>query len=802
MSRGSRTTTAIPPIPAPDGWVARWIEPVEAPGGPILARPAHHLAGSFDIGARVAAAFLHVTAHGLYEAFLNGTRVSDHELRPGFTAYRHRLQVQTYDVTELVTTGPNVLGALLSDGWWRGQHGIARQIDSYGATTALFAELHVQLGTGDEVVFATDASWRSTPSHILAADLVAGEVHDLRQQVVGWCEPGTDRAAWEPVRVADHGFDILVPTVGPPVRRIEELPAVSVTELGPGRHVVDFGQNSNGWIRLTDLGPAGTTLTVTYGEWLDPSGDVTQANVAHSDLAPDRGFPVPFQTDVVTSGGEGAIFEPCHSTKGFQYVRIEGHPGPLDAASITSVVVHTDLERRGGFACSDERLDRLHRAADWSFRGNACEIPTDCPTRERSGWTGDWQLSVGTAAYLYDVTDFSRRWLLDVVAEQRGDGAILHIVPDPHDMEAAGPDQPDLWRDMQGSAGWGDAVVHVPWELYRATGSLDVLVGPFAAMQRWVDFAAGRAAGGRHPSRIEGRPDPRPHETYLWDTGWHFGEWLEAGVDLNGEIARLLTMDHGPVATAYLYRSAAELAEIATLLDDEAVAQRYRTLAAQVLDAWRIEFLDADSRLVGTIATQANLARALTFGLVPDDARAATATDLVAAVRAADTHLGTGFLATPFLLPVLADHGHLDVAYELLLQDTPPSWLAMTEAGATTIWEEWEGVRSDGSVSASLNHYSKGAVVSFLHRYVAGLQIVEPGYRRFRVAPRPGGGLASARTHHHSPHGRIEVAWTLDVGTGRIDVTVPAGTAAELVLPDGVVEELTPGTHTRTWPAG
>jgi alpha-L-rhamnosidase len=781
----------MPALPEPTAWTAHWIEPVEPDDGPDAQRPAYHLAGEVVVEEPVMSAMLFATAHGIYEVFVNGTRVGDHELTPGFTAYHRRIEVQAFDVTHLVREGANALGALVSDGWWRGQHGIVRRLDAYGPTTAFLAELHLTLASGATRVVGTDESWRSTASHVLGADLIAGEVHDLRRRVAGWAEPRTDRTAWDGVTVADHGFAELRPSVGPPVRRVEELPAVRVTELAPRHHVVDFGQNTNGWIRLTDPGPAGTELSITYGEWVDPSGDVTIDNVSMAPFSAARDEPLTFQTDRVVSAGDGSWFEPRHSTKGFQYVRIEGHPGPLDPGSVTSVVVHSDLDRVGDFSCSDERIDRLHRVAVWSFRGNACEIPTDCPTRERSGWVGDWQLYVATAAELYDVTDWSLGWLLDLAADQLPSGAVTNIVPDPS------PDAP-IWSNGQGSSGWGDAAVHVPWELHLATGRTDVLREAYPAMCRWVDFAAGVAATGRHRSRVEARPDPLPHERYLWDSGWHFGEWLEPGTDMATVFGHLMTDDHGPVATAYLYRSADELSRIAGLLGDGEASARYAELTAHVLDAWRTEFVDDDGHVQP--ATQANLVRALAFGLAPDDLRARAADDLVALVRSAGTHPGTGFLATPFLLPVLADSGHLDVAYELLFQDTEPSWLHMSDS-TSTIWEDWDAVRPDGTANHSLNHYSKGAVISFLHRYVAGLQIVEPGYRRFRVAPRPGGGIRQARRHHESPFGRIEVEWHVERDHGQIELTVPPGTACELVLPDGASEDLPPGTHTRGWAA-
>jgi alpha-L-rhamnosidase len=775
-------------LPSSSEWQARWIEPSEPGDGPEVHRPAYHLAGEFIIEAPVVSARIRATAHGIYEVFLNGSRIGDVELAPGFTAYRKRIQVHTFDVTRLVVEGANALGALLSDGWWRGQHGIVRAIDPYGATTAFLAELHIALRSGETIVFGTDGSWRSAPSHILAADLIAGEIHDLRRLMKGWAHPGTDRSSWDTVRVVDHGYVELCAAVGPPTRRVEELPALSVTELAPNHHVVDFGQNSNGWARLTDLGPEGTTITVTYGEALDPvTGDVTQDNIKNAGATAAHHVPLPFQTDVVTSAGDGAVFEPRHSTKGYQYIRIEGHPGPLDPRSISSIVVHSDLQRIGGFACSDERINRLHRIAVWSFRGNACDIPTDCPTRERSGWVGDWQLYVDTAAYLYDVFDFSVKWLHDLAADQLSTGAVTNIVPDP---------SPDarIWKNGHASSGWGDAAVHVPWELYRATGRTDVLTDQLESMERWVDFAAGRALRGRHPSRVERNPDPLPHEQFLWDSGWHFGEWLEPGTDMDVIFRRLLVEDHGPVATAYLHRSARELAAIAAVLDDDEAAGHYGELAANVRDAWRTEFIDEKGHVQP--ATQANLVRALAFELVPEDLRSQTADDLVTLIRAADTHLSTGFLATPFLLPVLADTGHLEVAYELLFQDTEPSWLRMTESGTTTIWEDWDAVKPDGTVSHSLNHYSKGAVIAFLHRYVAGLQLVEPGYRRFRVAPHPGGGISWAETHHDCPHGPIGVRWEQQQDRLDVTVNVPPGTSADVVLPNGDTHTLTEGRHT------
>ena len=766
-------------------WRARWIAPVEGDDLPARQRPVHQLGGAVVVDGDVRSAQLHVTAHGIYEAFVNGARVGDLELTPGWTAYRSRLQVQTFDVAELLTAGANVVGALLSDGWWRGQSGVARRVDDYGTTTALLAQLEVTLADGRTLTVGTDGSWRSTPSHILRADLIAGEVHDLRRRV-DWSTCGS----WDPVRIEDHAYDRLVVSPAPPVRRIEDLRPASVRALGPGRWVVDVGQNISGWVRLGRLGPAGTEVRLTHGEWLDRDGDVTQEHLIARSISLE--VELPFQTDVVTSAGiDGDVFEPRHSTKGFQYVRVEGDLDDLTADDVTAVVVHTDMSPLGGFECSDERINALHRIADWSFRGNACDIPTDCPTRERAGWTGDWQIFVETAAFHYDVHGFTVKWLRDLAAEQRPDGKVTNLVPEPH----PGDDRPPgFWPLTEGSSGWGDAAVHVPWVLHRMTGDTRVLAEQYDSARRWVDYAAGAAATRRHHTRAARSPDPLPHERYVWDRDWHYGEWLEGGETVDQAIAKALDADPGPVATAYLHRSAQELAEIARILGHDDDGRSYAELAAHTADAWRIEFLADDGTT--TPDTQATYARALAFGLIPPDLRARAAIRLVQLVREAGNHLSTGFLATPFLLPVLAETGHLDVAYDLLFQDTEPSWLVMVDRGATTVWEEWGGVDVDGDPHASLNHYSKGAVISFLHQHVAGLQLLEPGYRRFRVAPRPGGGISSARAHHESPHGRIEVSWTLTGDVLTVDVAVPPGTTAEVVLPDGDPHELPPGHHT------
>ncbi len=767
----------------PSDWQASWVSPASEPGAPG-SRPAYRLRGQLVVERPVRRARAYATAHGVYELYVNGTRVSQDELTPGFTEYDRRTQVQTYDVTGLLGQGPHVVGAYLADGWYRGQVGITRAAGQWGNETALLAQVHLEHDDGTVTVLGTDAAWRWSASHIVAADLIEGQREDRRLVEPEWCTPSYDAASWTPVALTDDGYDALVCSPAPPVRAVQELRPVAVTQPRAGVQVVDLGQNVNGRVRLTDLGPRGTEIRLTHGEALDQHGDVTVEHLRPA--VPFLAEPLSAgQVDSVVSAGlEGDAFEPRFTTHGFRYVRVEGHPGRLDPADVTGVVVHTDLERRGGFQCDVERLNRLHDAAVWSLRDNACDIPTDCPHRERAGWTGDWQLYVPTASFLYDVAGFSRKWLRDVAVGQWPDGTVGNMAPMPR-AERTG-----FLERLNGSAGWGDAVVLVPWELFSEYGDTDVLDEMWPVMVAWLGRAERMAATGRHPDRVSRAAGAAPHERFLWDTGFHWGEWLEPGAEPT-DFPAFMAADKADVATAYFAWSADHLARVAAVLGRAADATRYARLSRRVVAAWRAEFVRA-----GRVEprTQANLVRALRFGLVPEDLRQPAADDLAALVVAADTHLATGFLATPDLLPVLADNGHLDLAYDLLLQDSAPSWLAMVDRGATTMWERWDGVDEHGTPHESLNHYSKGAVISFLHRYVAGLERLAPTWRRFRVRPRPGGGVRRASAYHETPHGTAAVEWRLGDEL-ELTVTVPPGCTAEVVLPSGATAPVGPGRH-------
>ena len=768
---------------------AVWISPVETEAAAPGMRPAYWLRSNFTWTTQDGKATIHATAHGLYELFVNGSRVGDEELTPGFTSYRKRLQVQSWDITDLLVSGENTIWVLLSDGWFRGRHGFERRADGFGRDTAFLAGV----STPARMLAVTNDAWRSSESHITRADLMDGQTVDFRLYHAR--NESTTPDGWVPAVTRQGGLydnrERLVGPDAPPVRRVEDLSPAGVSVPMPGVTVVDFGQNINGWVRLSELGPEGTLTTLRHGEVLDEAGLVSTENLRAFDFASKTPLPAGQVDEVISAGRPGDAFEPRHTTHGFRYVQLERRGSPVLPEDVTAVVVHTGLQRTGTFECSDSRLNALHDAILWSFRGNACDVPTDCPQRERSGFTGDWQVFVDTAALMFDVSGFSEKWLQDLTADQWPDGRVPTVVPNPAGDGPSG----NFFEDLAtGSAGWGDAAVLVPWSLWRAYGNKDALARALPSMRRWVDYAASAAASARHPDREAVQPTPQPHEKFLWDTGFHFGEWLEPDSPPNPDPSR----DHGIVATAFLFRSATLLARTANVLGEQETATAYQSLAASVRAAWQAEYLDTAGRL--SEESQGHYVRALAFGLVPPELEDLTAARLAELIRLNHDRLGTGFLSTGLLLPTLADHGYLELAYELLLASGTPSWLGMLESGATTMWEWWDGVTSSGA-RGSLNHYSKGAAGSFLSPHLAGIHIPEKpdeagtAYRTVTIAPQPGGGITSASAAVVTPHGRISSDWTSSHGVFSLHVQIPHAVRACVRLPDGSVHAVTGGSH-------
>ena len=761
-------------------WEAKWIEP-DWDEDPKVSRPCPYLRTAFSLKGRVKSARAYVTAHGLYELTLNDCPPGDDVFTPGFTAYEKRLQYQTYDVTALLQEGENVVGGILGDGWWRGKVGAASVRNTYGTRLALLMQLNIVYEDGSVDRVTTGEGWKATTGPILASDLKDGEIYDPRREMPGWDAPGYDDGEWRGVRVAPYGYENLVAAGGVPVRRHEELRPGKIIRTPAGETVVDMGQNFAGRVRLHVRGPAGTTVTMQHGEALDKAGNFTMKNLE---------MPAPLgekllQKDTYILKGDGEeCYEPRFTFHGFRYVKVKGYPGEPGTGDFTGVAIYSDMAPAGIFTCSDPAINQLQHNIAWSQKSNFLDIPTDCPQRERAGWTGDAQIFARTGSFIMDTSAFFTKWLKDLAAEQHPDGLVTNLVPDA--FKGAG----GFFARLEGSAGWGDAAVIVPWTMYQCFGDTRILEQQYASMKAWVDYESANAANVHWARKLEPSywlsKARRERQRFVWDTKYHWGEWLEPGtwtVSLVLDTVRRMIFSEPAVATAYLAYSSGLLAKIAYLLGKDVDAGEYAALHEKVKAAYRAEFVKASGRIVPD--RQASYVRALAFDLLPETQRQRTADRLAELVRKNGNHIGTGFLSTTFLCHVLSRYGHLDVAYDLLNQKTVPSWLYAVTKGATSIWESWDGIKEDGTPSMSLNHYSYGAVGSWLYQVVAGIEIdpESPGYKHFFIQPQPGGGLTQAQASYESVYGKIVSSWERSGMRMCVEITVPSNTQATVQLP-------------------
>ncbi|MFJ6693147.1 family 78 glycoside hydrolase catalytic domain [Streptomyces sp. NPDC091294] len=734
-----------------DDWTADFISPVGI-GGPQM--PAPVLSGSLKVPGEVRRARLYATAHGLYVATLNGRRVGDLVLTPGWTAYEHRLRYQTYDVTELARGGNNELEVLLGNGWYRGRLGFNGERALYGDRLALLAQLEVTTTDGQVHVLATDGTWTARESEVLADDLYDGQRTDLRRRGRGW------RAATGPVEVVAGDLTRLVAPDGPPVRVNRVLAAEKVWASPSGRTLVDFGQNAVGWVRLRVRGLApGSEVVVRHAEVLE-NGELGTRPLRTA-AATD--------TYLVADSGE-QVLEPSLTFHGFRYAEVSGVEG-LRAEDVESVVIGSDLRRTGWFTSSHELLDQFHENVVWGMRGNFVDVPTDCPQRdERLGWTGDLQVFAPTATFLFDSAGFLGSWLADLAAEQRPDGSVPFVVP-------------DVLRDPSPTAAaWGDAATIVPWVLYQRTGDRGILERQLPSMRAWVDRLARLAGKDR-----------------LWSGGFQFGDWLDPTAPPQDPFR--VKADPDVVASAHFARSADIVARAARVLGRRAEAERYEALAGEVREAFARAYVTPTGRVLSDAQTV--YALAVEWALLPDaDQREHAGRRLADLVRASGFRISTGFVGTPLVTEALTATGHSHVAYRLLLQTGCPSWLYPVTMGATTVWERWDSMLPDGSINpggmTSFNHYALGAVADWLHRTVAGLAPAAPGYREILVHPRPSADLTSASARHLTPYGEAAVAWERAGGMFRLDLRVPVGATGRVHLP-GTAEPVTVGHGEHRW---
>lgn len=740
-------------------WRAQWISP-DVIEDSTRSNPSPLLRTDFALDGTVASARAYVTALGLYEMQINGRRVGDQVLSPGWTSYDTRLQYQSYDVTDLVRRGPNAVGVTLGDGWYRGRLAWEKRRNTYGKQVALLAQIVVRYTDGREQVISTDDHWKASTGPILASDIYNGESYDARLEHAGWAEAAFNAAGWRAVRVTDHGKDMLVAPAGPPIRRIEEITPIKILRTPAGETVVDMGQNMVGWVRLRASGASGTTVTLEHAEVLDSKGNFYTANLRTAQQ----------RESYTLRGGAEETFEPHFTFHGFRYVRVTGFPGTLTLRAITGIVVHSDMPRTGKFETSDAMLNQLYHNIVWGQKGNFVGVPTDCPQRdERLGWTGDAQVFSRTAAFNYDVAGFFTSWLGDAIADQRAIGSFPDVIPD-----VLSRGQPNATS----SAGWGDAGVIIPWTMYLAYGDTRLLARQYPSMRRYVEYQH-KVAG----------------DALLWNSGWHYGDWLAFSTvraDYPGA-----TTDKDLIATAFFAHSTDLLARSAQVLGHTDDARAYRDLFERIKAAWNREYVTSTGRLSSN--TQTAYALALEFHLLPDAQRAAASDRLAANVRQFG-HLTTGFLGTPYLTNSLSTTGHLSESYLLLLNKKYPSWLYPITQGATTIWERWDGQKPDNSFQEismnSFNHYAYGAIGDWMVRVVAGLDLDEamPGYKHLVIHPQPGGTLTHARAELQTQYGGAASGWRREGTTFHLDVRIPPNTRASIRLPGATLVQVMEGS--------
>ncbi len=743
-------------------FAAQWIGP--APETDTIKRPSPYFRKDFQVDKPIQRATAYITAHGMYEARINGQRVGDAYLSPGWTSYATRLQYQQYDITGLLRQGANAVGAVLGNGWYRDYLAWGDSRNHYGKDISLLLQLDITYADGTAERVVSDGSWVSRTGPILNAELYDGETYDSTLEFPGWDTAGFDDSAWQPVRVEAFGKANLIATENEPVRKHETFKPLEILTTPEGDTVVDFGQNLVGWVQLKLSGTTGQQVSLQHAEVLTKEGNFYTDNLRAADQ----------KATYILDGSTDQVLEPHFTFYGFRYVKVAGFTPSAD--NMTGIALYSDLEQTGSLTTSDPLLNQLQHNIQWGLRGNFLDVPTDCPQRdERLGWTGDAQAFFRTAAYNRNVNAFFSKWLKDLAADQLDNGSVPFVVPNVLGPQAAG------------SAGWADVSTIIPWESYLLFGDRELLQTQYPSMKAWVEYIRSRSTEN------------------LWNTGFHFGDWLfyRPHDDNDGRSA---VTDKYLIAQSFYAYSTGLLLKAARVLGQTEDVQAYSRLLEQVKEAYRREYLTDSGRLVS--GTQTAYVLALQFDMLPEGQRQQAADRLVANIEDYGYHLTTGFLGTPYLAHVLSRFGHPEVAYRLLMQRSYPSWLYPVTMGATTIWERWDGIKPDGSFQVptmnSYNHYAYGAIGDWMYQHIAGIQALEdgPGYRHFRIAPTPGAGLERAEGRMQSFYGEIVSSWAFEGGRFMLQLRVPVNTTAELVFPYGTPESIREGGRALARAAG
>ena len=717
--------------------------------------------GDFAVRPGIRAAYACTTALGLYNFYLNGTKVSTDEMTPGWTSYNRRLLYQTYDVTALLHPGTNRAGAMLGAGWYKGVMGLTRARNNYGDRTAFSMQLTLQYDDGTTEIVTTDASWQGTTAPVTFSEIYHGEEYDAALELPGWADAAAPDAApagrWHGVETVTYPAAQLYAQAAGKVSVRNRLPAQRIFTTPVGETVVDFGQNMAGRVEITATGSPGDVAELRCFEELDADGNAYLANLRKARTIMRYKFAQP---GTVT-------WHPQFTYMGFRYALVVQWPGTPRAENFTAYTLHTAMEPAGQFQCSEPLVNGLHHNITWGLKSNFLDVPTDCPQRdERLGWTGDAQIFSETACWLADTWTFYTKWLTDLVADQLPDGGVTDVVPNIEEHHTEGN-----WlmrTSPYGMSGWADAATIIPWVVYKMYGDASILRNQYASMCRWVDFMTTHT-----------RDDLFTFMTQL-------GDWVALDAEPGSFFGATPT---ALTSQAYYALSARILALTASVLGKAADTEKYTAVYKSAKDAFIKNFFDAEGTL--TAQTQTAHILALRFDLTPEKWRAKTVQRLLQLLDERGGHLVTGFLGTPYFCAALSENDCLKQAYDLLLKKDFPGWLYQVAQGATTVWEHWDGRRPDGTMWSagmnSFNHYAYGAIGAWLYSTVLGLgqQAGTAGFTAARLAPRPGGGLNWAEGWHETPLGRYALRWEKDAVKTNVTFSVPANAEAELVLEPG-----------------
>lgn len=707
---------------------------------------------------KIKRATAYITSHGQYEAFINGRRVGDSYMTPGWTSYKKRLQYQAYDVTAMLCSGKNVVSAVVAPGWYTGMGGYRR--GKYGNDVALMMQINIEYTNGEKVVLVTDESWAMSAtakaSGVIYNDIYNGESIDARMIDDSWTTTAyTDEREWVKAQKVEFDKSLLISTINEQVKAQTPIKPIKYIVTPKGEKVLDFGQNIVGWERVKLQGKAGDTIRIYHAEVLDENGNFYTTNLRKAKAT----------STYIMDGAAKREFVPSLSFYGFRYIKVDGIEGDLCPEDFEAVPVWSNFDNVGSFTSSNPLINQLQSNIWWGFHDNFLDVPTDCPQRdERLGWTGDAQVFFRTASFLGRVENFFAKWLADLRADQRAEGQVPRVIPDV------------FWKSNSriNACGWADAVTIIPWQHYMAYGDKRVLAEHYISMKMWVDYLLNESRDNN----------------YLWVKGSHYGDWLFYSKPNDPDGKSAVTSKH-LVAQCFFAHSLDNLVRAAEVLGKVADVAYYRDMAKRVREAYLNEYVTPNGLISSD--TQTAYVTALKFDMLPEKLRAQAAKRLVENIKNYKYHITTGFLGTPYICEVLTEYGYSDVAYRLLLQESCPGWLYQVKKGATTVWERWDSMREDGSIPDngmnSFNHYAYGSIGDWLYRSAVGIREAAPGYKRITIRPHVGSAFENMEASTITPYGKVAASWKAKENVlTELSVEIPFNTTAEVYVPAKSIE--------------